>query len=126
MKERQKRFSESELPEVNRRAGVLATAKGTFAKQRRKNPQPSPIVGDEVGDGRARAVSHAGGFKGVGTDAIAGHERALSAVARAVLHADSGGVGVKCRKYSAYNKQQRRGAIVSKQRIRTAVDKERQ
>lgn len=47
----------------------------------------SPLVGDEVGDGRAVAVSQAGGFERVRADAVPGHERTLSAVAWAALEA---------------------------------------
>ena len=65
--------------------------KEIFQKQHQNKSHRSPIVGNEVGDRRAVAVSDAGGFEGVGTDAVAGHERALSAVARAVLQVKRGG-----------------------------------
>lgn len=56
--------------------------------QYRNEAQRSPLVGDEVGDGRAIAVCQASGFEGVGANAITGHKDALSAVTRAVLQAE--------------------------------------
>lgn len=71
----------------------LQEAKATLERQPCDSVQRSPIVGSEVGDGRAVAVSDAGGFEGVGADAATGDGQALSAVSRAALQTERGSKG---------------------------------